>query len=118
MRERLRASDYRFLAICLLLLAASAWFSVRYFHHAFPEASIDFRVNRDDAGTGAARFLADHGYRLAGYRHAARFSFDDNAKTFLERELGLEQANRIMGSHVRLWQWSNRWLDRKSTRLN
>jgi membrane protease YdiL (CAAX protease family) len=109
MRERFRPSDYRFLTICLLLLAASAWFSVRYFHRAFPEASIDFRVNRDDAGSQAAGFLADRGYRIAGYRHAARFNFDDNAKTFLERELGLEQANRIMGSHVRLWQWSNRW---------
>jgi membrane protease YdiL (CAAX protease family) len=109
MRERLRPSDYRFLTVCLLLLAATVWFSVRYFHHAFPEASIDFRVNREQARDMAQRFLAARGYNTSGYREAARFSFDDHAKRFLEREAGLETANRIMGSRVRLWQWSNRW---------
>jgi len=109
MRERFRSSDYRFLIICLILAAACTWFCVRYYQRAFPEASIDFRVNREDAGSTAAKFLSDRGYRITGYRHAARFDFDDNAKTFLERELGLEQANRIMGSTVRLWHWSNRW---------
>jgi membrane protease YdiL (CAAX protease family) len=109
MRERLRPSDYRFLAICLTLLAVTTWFSVRNFHRAFPEASIDFRVNRDQAHSLAERFLSARGFRAADYRHASRFHFDDNAKTFLEREAGLEEANRIMGARVRLWRWSNRW---------
>src|SRR5262245_61694769 len=108
-RERLELSDYRFLAICLALLAVTAWFSVNNFHRAFPEASIDFRVNREGAREIAARFLSERGYRIAEYRQAARFSFDETAKTFLEREAGLEQANRMMGSRVRLWRWSNRW---------
>ena len=57
----------------------------------------------------AAKFLAGQGYQTGGYRLASRFSFDDDAKTFLEREAGLEQANRIMGTRVRLWRWSYRW---------
>ena len=109
MRERLRPADYRFLAICLLLLGVTTWYSVRYFHRAFPEASIDFKVNRDQAREVAANFLTGRGYHVDAYRQAARFSFDDDAKTFLEREVGLEQANQIMGSRVRLWRWSNRW---------
>ena len=109
MRERFRPADYRFIAVCLLLLALTVWFSARNFHYAFPEASIDFRVNREEARAIAARFLAARGYGLADYRHAASFTYDDNAKTFLEREAGLERANRIMGSRVRLWRWSNRW---------
>ena len=79
MKERFEPADYRFIAICLALLAASVWFTAGNFYRAFPEASIDFRVNRDDAGSQAAGFLADRGYRIAGYRHAARFNFDDNA---------------------------------------
>ena len=108
-KERLRGSDYRFLLICLALLAGTGWFSFRNFYRAFPEASIDFHVNRGDAGTIAERFLAEQGDKTAAYREASRFSFDDEAKTFLERELGLEQANRVMGSHIRLWRWSYRW---------
>ena len=109
MKERLRASDYRFILICAVLLAATTAFSVRNFYRAFPEASIDFKVSRGDARNIAAKFLSDQGYRVEGYRHAAQFTYDEEAKTFLERQVGLERANRIMGSRVRLWRWAYRW---------
>ncbi|MDE3164306.1 MAG: hypothetical protein KGN36_00735, partial [Acidobacteriota bacterium] len=109
MKTRLTGADYRFIAICLALLGATVWYSAGNFHRAFPEASIDFRVNRDQARVLAERFLAGRKYPLAGYREAAQFDYDDDAKTFLERAAGLEQANRIMGSRVRLWRWSYRW---------
>src|ERR1035438_6444973 len=109
MNERLRGSDYRFILICAALLGATTWFSVRNFHRAFPEASIDFKVSREDARTVAGKFLSDQGYRLEGYRQAAQFTFDDEAKTFLERDLALERANRIMGTRVRLRRWGYRW---------
>ncbi|HEY1496438.1 MAG TPA: CPBP family intramembrane glutamic endopeptidase [Candidatus Solibacter sp.] len=109
MKEHLRASDYRFIAICVILLSAATWFSARNFYRAFPEASIDFKVSRDDAQTLAAKFLTAQNYRIEGYRQAAQFAYDEDAKTFLEREVGLERANQIMGSRVRLWRWSHRW---------
>ena len=109
MPERLRRADFRFLAICVALLAATVWFSARYFYRAFPEASIDFRVTREQARAQGESFLAAQGLRVNGYRQASRFSYDDTAKTFLERELGLDRANRLMGSRVRLWRWSWRW---------
>ena len=34
---------------------------------------------------------------MEGYRQAAQFDYDNEAKTFLERELGLEQANQHHG---------------------
>jgi len=36
MKERLGFSDYRFIAICLALLARSTWSSVGNFYPAFP----------------------------------------------------------------------------------
>ena len=108
-KERFCGSDYRFIAVCLVLLAGATWYSVRNFYRAFPEASIDFRLSRADAQAGAGRFLAELGYNVASYRQATRFSFDNNAKTFLEREAGMEQANQIMGSRIKLWRWSYRW---------
>src|SRR4051795_3081148 len=109
MKDRLNRADYRYLAVCLVLLAATTWFSARNFYRAFPEASIDFRVNRAEGQSLASAFLAGQRYDTTAYRQASSFSFDDDAKTFLEREAGLEQANRIMGTRVRLWRWSYRW---------
>lgn len=109
MRERFTSPDIRFLAICFVVLAVTVWFSAKYFFHAFPEASIDFVVTKGEARNLAARFLNSQGHQVDGYREASRFSFDERAKTFLERELGLAQANRVMGSRVRLWHWSHRW---------
>lgn len=109
MHERLNARDVRFVVVCLALLAAAVWFAAANFYRAFPEASIDFRVSRGEAAAIAGRFLGARGQSVAGYRHASRFSFDGEAKTFLERELGLQEANRLMGDGVRLWRWSHRW---------
>jgi len=109
MKERLQASDYRFLAICLALLVGSVWYAAGNFYRAFPEASIDFQVSRDEALAQAQKLLPSLGFDSKGYREASSFQFDDDAKTFLERQAGLEQANRIMGTRVRLWRWSYRW---------
>ena len=109
MKERLRAADYRFIAICLALFGASVWFAAGNFYRAFPEASIDFRVTRDQAQPRAQKFLEGQGYVLGAYRVASSFSYDDYAKTFLEREAGLEKANQLMGTRVRLWRWAFRW---------
>ena len=109
MKQRFVASDFRFLAICAALLAATTWYSVRNFYRAFPEASIDFRVNRDEGELLASRFLTGQNHAVEGYRRASSFTFDNDAKTFLERTAGLETANQLMGSRIRLWRWSYRW---------
>lgn len=109
MKERFRGSDYQFLGICLVLLVATTWYAARNFYRAFPEASIDFRVSRGEGESIASAFLAGRGHEVRNYRSAAMFDFDGHAKTFLEREAGLERANQLMGSRVRLWRWSYRW---------
>lgn len=108
-RTRLERADFLFLAICLAVFALTALFSVKYFYRAFPQASIDFRVNREQSQDLARRFLDSRGFVVSSYQHASRFQYDDEAKVFLEREVGLEKANRLMGSQIRLWRWSNRW---------
>jgi membrane protease YdiL (CAAX protease family) len=109
MLTTLNGRDYRFIAICAALFLAATWYSANNFYRAFPEASIDFRVSRADAENVAQTFLKRQGDATAGYREASSFTYDDDAKTFLEREVGLERANGIMGKRVRLWRWSYRW---------
>ena len=110
METKLTRKDLAFIGGCLLVAAVSLAIGVHYFYRAFPEASIDFRVTRDEAKVQAANFLAARGFDLASYRHSAIFYYDDQAKTFLERELGLEGATQVIGNPVQLWRWSHRWV--------
>lgn len=109
MQNVLTGSDKRLLLICAAIAAASIWIGVNYFYKAFPEASVDFSVSQDRAKDIATRFLTDRGADVGAYRNAGIFGYDDSVKTFLEKDMGLEQANAIMGTKLRLWRWANRW---------
>ncbi len=109
MERRLDRNDFRLLLGCAILTVIGLAVGARFFYDAFPEATIDFDLTRGEARDQAASFLQDRGFDLDGYRQAALFRYDDNAKTFLERELGLEGASAVIGDPVRLWRWSNRW---------
>ncbi len=109
MTEKLRTTDYRLIAICILICAACLLVGFRYFHRAFPEASIDFRYDKGSSQALAETYLAAHSVSTTGYRHASSFRYDDEAKVFLERELGLEKANALMGRELNLWRWAHRW---------
>src|SRR6185503_380054 len=109
MVQKLRPKDYRFILICLLVCAFSLIIGIRYFYSAFPEASIDFQFNRESSQPVAESFLAAQGLSTGGYRHAAAFEYDGAAKVFMERELGAEAANAVLGNEVRLWRWGHRW---------
>ncbi|HWZ84900.1 MAG TPA: hypothetical protein VN032_01785, partial [Thermoanaerobaculia bacterium] len=107
--EKLDRKDLRFLAVCLLAIAAGAAVTAALFHRAFPEASIEFKVNRGQARVLAERLLAERGRDVAGARFAGEFDVDETAKVYLERELGLEQAGKIYGREAKIWQWRMRW---------
>ena len=47
--EKLDRRDVRFVLVCLLVIAAGAAMTAALFRRAFPEASIEFRVNRREA---------------------------------------------------------------------
>ena len=83
--ERLAGSEKRALLMWVMLGIAGALFAHRYFFRAFPEASVDFRVSRDEALARAQRFVSGLGEDVSSYQSAIIFDVDDNAKTYLER---------------------------------
>ena len=109
MEHKIDRKDIRLIAICAVIAAISLLVGSHYFYQAFPEATIDFRITRHESRVGAASFLEQRGFALDEFRHAGVFEFDNQAKTFLERERGLEGASDIIDNPVRLWRWSNRW---------
>jgi membrane protease YdiL (CAAX protease family) len=105
----LTGSEKRALILWILFGALGLLFAQRYFFRAFPEASIDFKVSQKDAENRARKFLSDLGENVKDYKSSVVFEVDDNAKTYLERELGLQQANRVMSSEVDVWYWEVRF---------
>ena len=106
---RLDARDARALLLWLLAALAGTGIAYRYFFQAFPEAALSFQVTREAALDQARAFVTAQGVSLAGYQSTIVFGVDDNQKTYLEREAGLEQANRLMASDVNVWYWDARF---------
>jgi len=109
MSTTLTPADRRIITIAIVIAGISLAIGVKYFSHAFPEAAIEFRVNRDDSTPLATNFLAARGWIVAGYQHAAVFDFDDEAKVYLERTQGLARMNTLTRGPIHLWHWSHRW---------
>ena len=106
---RLNARDARVLLLWLLAGLIGAGIAYRYFFQAFPEAAVNFQVTREAALEQARAFVAAQGFSLDGYQSTIVFNVDDNEKTYLEREAGIEQANRLMSSEVNVWYWDARF---------
>jgi membrane protease YdiL (CAAX protease family) len=108
-RQRLSSGDWRSIALWIVLAAIAIAVIARYFSSAFPEASIDFKVDRRASQAVAEKLVRAQGIDVRAMKHAARFESDDQARIFLERSMGLARANRVMRDEVRLWSWHHRW---------
>ncbi|MGZ4836569.1 MAG: hypothetical protein ACXVZZ_13085, partial [Terriglobales bacterium] len=107
--SRLEGKDLRTLLFWIVLGAVGALFAVRYFHAAFPEAVLNLKVSKGEAQQTARNFLARNGMAVDGYQSSIVFHVDEDAKTYLEREAGLEQANKLMAGPVNVWAWDVRF---------
>jgi hypothetical protein len=107
--EKLNQNDRRLIALCLITIVAGAAVTWALFSRAFPEASIEFRVNRQQARVLAERTLASRGLDVSKRRFAGRFEIEDEAKVYLEKELGLATAGRYYGREAKVWRWAMRW---------
>jgi membrane protease YdiL (CAAX protease family) len=107
--DRLTSANKLALLLWVVAGIAGALFAHKYYFRAFPEASVNFKISRAEALARAKEFLASEGQDAASYKSAIVFNVDDNAKTYLERETGLEQANRLMSSELNIWNWDVRF---------
>jgi MFS family permease len=107
--DRLSSSEKRALLLWVAAGILGILFANRYFFQAFPEASVNLRVTREQALEHAQQFINSLGENVGGYRSSAIFDVDDDAKVYLERELGLKEANRLMASELNLWYWEVRF---------
>jgi membrane protease YdiL (CAAX protease family) len=107
--DRLSGRDKRALVLWVLAGIIGIFFANHYYFRAFPEASIDFRVSRPEALKRAQDFMAGMGQDISGYQSSIVFDVDENAKTYLERQIGLQKANQLMQSQLDIWYWEVRF---------
>jgi membrane protease YdiL (CAAX protease family) len=108
-KVQLSGSEKRALILWVLAGVLGLWYAQRHFFEAFPEASVNFQVTRSQALERAKQFVESEGASTAGYRGVIVFGVNDNAKTYLERQVGLKEANRLMASEVNVWNWNVRF---------
>ena len=95
-KVQLTGSEKRALVLWVLAGVVGLWYAHRHFFDAFPEASVNFKVPRGEALARARNFVESLGQRLDGYRSVIVFGVDDDAKTYLERQVGLKETNRLI----------------------
>jgi membrane protease YdiL (CAAX protease family) len=99
------------LAIVLLVALGLVGLSVflHFYTQAFPAASLDFKLSREDAYRAAQNYLEGQGHNPEGYESAQVFSWAQMSQIFLEQTLGLEETNRLARDWVSIWSWRVRW---------
>jgi membrane protease YdiL (CAAX protease family) len=107
--DRLTGSDKRALLLWVAAGILGLLFAYKYFFRAFPEASVNFQVSREEALTRAQKFAGSLGENVSGYKSSIIFDVDEDAKVYLERQLGLQEANRLMSSELNIWYWQVRF---------
>ena len=96
--------------VVMVLLAALGLFTfVRYQKKAFPSASVDVKIEREQAQRIAADYLAARGFNVSGYSSVTIFGADDEAAIYLQKTLGMEKANEVIRDQVQVWFWQARW---------
>ncbi|RPI08503.1 MAG: hypothetical protein EHM65_10240, partial [Acidobacteriales bacterium] len=107
--ERFQRGDKRLLLVLAAVVAVSVVYTVFNFQAAFPEASLDLRLSKAEITELGRDFLRQQGLSTAGFRNLTLFDPDEGAQVYLEREMGLAQANRLMQGPVAVWRWRARW---------
>ena len=109
MKDQFSKKDTALILICVVLTALSLWYGLSNFNKAFPEHAIEFEVGRKESKTYAERFLDELNLDVSGYHHAVAFNYDRLSKTFIEKEVSVEESGDLLNREFRIWHWSNRW---------
>jgi hypothetical protein len=87
LNEKLDRGDLRLVVVSLLAIAAGGFYVLSNYSAAFPEASIDLKLSKDQITTRAGAFLRAQG-RNRRLRQPDLFD-PTTTRLFLEREVGL-----------------------------
>lgn len=92
----------------ILAVAALATF-VLLFDHAFPVASIELKINKQEAIEIASDFINQLRFSLEGFDKTIIFHSDYDASVYLQKTQGINKANQLIRQGIPVWFWKVRW---------
>ncbi|MFH1062259.1 MAG: type II CAAX endopeptidase family protein [Candidatus Omnitrophota bacterium] len=97
------------LIIWLFLGIVGLTLFIIYFNSAFPIASIDIRLSKDEILGKAKSFVKAQGFNLDGFEQTILFDSDSNASIYLQKTQGIKKSNELIKQGLPIWFWSIRW---------
>ena len=82
---------------------------ILFFNYAFPVASIDVRINREEALKESADFISQHGFDPGAFDKTIIFHSDYHASVYLQKTLGIKGSNELIRQGIPVWFWRTRW---------
>ena len=101
--------DLTFTAAILTFIVACAVYVRVEYDKAFPQASVNLTMSRAEITRRAEDYVRSRSLDPKGFRQLTVFDPDEDARLYLEREVGLERANQLMQHDVSVWRWRARW---------
>jgi membrane protease YdiL (CAAX protease family)/GNAT superfamily N-acetyltransferase len=105
---RLAARRFDVLLTLLGLLGIVLFLTL--YNEAFPDATIELTLSRDQIAQRANDYLKSQGYDVDGYEMAVDFNQSWWASVYLQRTLGVAETNRLVkAERLPIWTWNARW---------
>ncbi len=82
---------------------------LHYDSQVFPSASINLELPRSSIIQKAGQLARSFGYDNLKAIESTQFTFDEEAKIFLEYVLGTSEANKLMKDDLPIWSWRTRF---------
>ncbi len=102
-------SNRNFIIVAAVISAIALTYGVLNFQRAFPEIAVNFTISRKTALNTARDYLIGRKFDLEGYRETIIFSYDEQAKIFMERELGIPRMTELTRDSIDVWRWEVRF---------
>lgn len=102
-----------FLSSLAVLAIVSVAYYMKYSPQAFPQYGVEFNLTKEDALVKSQQFLEkDLGISTSEYKNVTVLTStqeQDDANTYLDRELGAEKTGVLANNDVNLWAFSSRF---------
>lgn len=82
---------------------------VLFFNHAFPIASIDLKLSKEEIFKKAKAFVLEQGFDLKDFEQTIIFDSDDYASIYLQKTQGIKKSNELIAGGIPVWFWGVRW---------
>jgi len=105
-----RLASRRFDVLLTLLGVLGIVLFLTLYNEAFPDATIDLALSRDQIAQRANDYLKSQGYDVSNYESVVDFSQSWWASVYLQRTLGVAETNRVVkAERLPIWTWNARW---------